>query len=132
MAGMIMDGCGDGSAGLARIGYDRVAMTDLPDILHIDGDGQVRFKGSRIRLVEVVERFDEGHSAEGIVVDYYPTLTLAQVYRAIAYYLEHPAEVRELVNQNRAAVELLREGAAKGPTLAELRRRLAARRAEAS
>jgi uncharacterized protein (DUF433 family) len=108
-------------------------MTDLPEIFEIDLDGQIRFKGHRLRLIDVAARFDEGHSAEGIVADYYPTLSLAQVYRAIAFFLENENEVRALITKNAHAVEELKAGASPTPSLAELRRRLEAkRRAEAS
>jgi uncharacterized protein (DUF433 family) len=108
-------------------------MTDLPEIFDRHADGQPAFKGSRIRLIDVAERYDQGHAAEAILVDFYPTLTLAQIYRAIAYYLENETEVRGLIARNNAVVERLREGAAPAPALAELRRRLdGKRRAEAS
>ena len=108
-------------------------MTDLPDIFDIDPDGAIRFKGHRLRLIDVAARFEEGHSAEGIVADYYPTLSLAQVYRAIAFYLENEQEVRAMIAKNAQAVEQLKAGASPTPSLADLRRRLEAkRRAEAS
>jgi uncharacterized protein (DUF433 family) len=108
-------------------------MNDLPDIFERDADGRIHFKGSRIRLIDVAQRYDEGHAAEAILVDFYPTLSLAQIYRAIAFHLEHAAEIRMLIDQNEAAVERLRSGAAPTPSLAELRTRLERRRrAEAS
>ena len=108
-------------------------VTDLPDIFHRDTDGQIRFKGHRLRLIDVAARYEEGHAAEAILVDYYPTLSLAQIYRAIAYHLENEAEVRSLIDDNRRAVEGLRAQAPAAPGVADLRRRLEAkRRAEAS
>jgi uncharacterized protein (DUF433 family) len=108
-------------------------VKDLPDILYKDDDGEIRFKGHRLRLIDVAARFEEGHTPEGIVVDYYPTLTLAQVYRAIAFFLENEADVRALIAENARIVEGLKAAAAPTPSIEELRRRLAAkRRAEAS
>jgi uncharacterized protein (DUF433 family) len=108
-------------------------MTELPDIFERDEDGEIRFKGHRLRLIDVAARFEEGHSPEGIIVDYYPTLSLAQVYRAIAYHLENEAEVKALIAENKRVVDELRARASPTPSIEELRRRLEAkRRAEAS
>lgn len=108
-------------------------MTDLPDILYRNEDGEICFAGHRLRLIDVAARYEEGHSPEGIVVDYYPTLSLAQVYRAIAFQLENEAEVRALIAENKAAMAELASRPRTGPTPAELRRRMELRRpAEAS
>lgn len=105
----------------------------LPEIFDRDPAGEIRFKGHRLRLIDVASRYDEGHSPEAIVVDFYPTLTLAQVYRAIAYYLENQAEVAELIAKNDRMVEDLKSRASPAPSLLELRKRLEAKqRAEAS
>lgn len=108
-------------------------MSELPNIFERDADGTVRLKGHRLRLIDIAMRFEEGHSAEAIIADYYPTLTLAQVYRSIAFYLENEAEVRAMIDLNARTVEQLRLRAAPTPGVAELRKRLEARRrAEAS
>jgi len=49
-------------------------------------------RGSRVSLDSVVHSFLSGDSAESIR-DNFPTLTLEQVYGAIAYYLGHQAEI---------------------------------------
>lgn len=49
-------------------------------------------RGSRVSLDSVVHSFLNGDSAESIR-DNLPTLTLEQVYGAIAYYLGHQAEI---------------------------------------
>src|SRR5687768_12745459 len=51
-------------------------------------DGALRIAGTRVGLDTVVVRFQEGASPEKIVHSFL-TLTLAQVYGAIAYYLEN-------------------------------------------
>ncbi len=51
-------------------------------------DGAIRIAGSRVSLSSVVAGFQEGESPEKIVQSF-PTLTLAQVYGAIAYYLDN-------------------------------------------
>jgi uncharacterized protein (DUF433 family) len=108
-------------------------LTNLPDILRRDDDGVIRFERSRVRLVDVAKRYEEGHSPEAIVSEYYPTLTLAQVYRAIALLLENEADLRELLAQNSAATEQAQRAAKPAPSPAALRQRLSAlRRPEAS
>ena len=51
-------------------------------------DGALRMAGTRVSLSSVVVHFQEGQSPEEIVQSF-PTLTLAQVYGGIAYYLEN-------------------------------------------
>lgn len=108
-------------------------LANLPDILRNDADGVIRFVGSRVRLVDVAKRYEEGHSPEAIVSEYYPTLTLAQIYRAIALLLENQADCEALLAQHAAATEQAQRAAKPAPPLAALRQRLAAvRRPEAS
>ncbi|MBV7330619.1 DUF433 domain-containing protein [Chloroflexi bacterium TSY] len=49
--------------------------------------------GTRVALDSVVFAFRDGLSAETIAAECFPTLTLEQVYGAIAYYLRHRAEI---------------------------------------
>jgi uncharacterized protein (DUF433 family) len=72
----------------------------LPEFLYINPDDEIRFVGHRIRLIEVAARYDEGHSPEGIVLDYYPTLSLSLVHKAIAFYLENQPDVRAAIGRN--------------------------------
>jgi uncharacterized protein (DUF433 family) len=104
----------------------------LPEFLLQDSDGEIRFNGHRIRLIDVVSRYDEGHSPEGILLDFYPTLTLPLIHRAIAFYLDNHADVRSAIDKNAAEMERLSQQPRTTPTLAELRRRLAAKHREAS
>ena len=106
---------------------------DLPDFLYLDSDGEVRFKGHRLRLIDVAARFDEGYQAETIAFDLYPTLDLALVYKAIGFYLDHQDEVKKIMEANQREIERAASQLRVGPTLAELRRRMEAKqRAEAS
>jgi uncharacterized protein (DUF433 family) len=52
-------------------------------------EGGYWIRGTRVSLDSVVVAFLQGLSAETIVTDCYPSLTLEQVYGAIAYYLAH-------------------------------------------
>lgn len=51
-------------------------------------EGALKITGTRVSLASVIIGFQEGESPEQIAQSF-PTLTLAQVYGAIAYYLEN-------------------------------------------
>jgi len=73
----------------------------LPVSPYIDPeDGALRIAGTRVGLDSVVAHFQEGRTPEQIVHSF-PTVTLAQVYGAIAYYLEN----KTLINDYFAEVE---------------------------
>src|SRR5438876_544268 len=55
-------------------------------------EGSFYLLGSRVPLAQVVLDFERGETAEGIRT-HYPTLTLEQVYGAIAFYLGHKEDV---------------------------------------
>ncbi len=96
----------------------------LPEFLLQDADGEIRFAGHRIRLIDVASRYDEGHSPEGIILDHYPTLSLPLVHRAIAFFLENQSEVRAAIAYNAAEIDRLSKQPRNTPTFVELRRRL--------
>jgi len=65
--------------------------------------------GTRVSLDSVVYQWREGLSAETIQEECFSTLTLAQVFGALAYYLEHQSEIDEYLKQEEANEELIRE-----------------------
>jgi uncharacterized protein (DUF433 family) len=107
---------------------------DLPPFLTRDPDGEICLTGHRIRLIDVAKCYDEGRSPEGILLDCYPTLNLALIHKAIAFYLENEAETRALMSQNEAEVarQMQESDARPHPNLEELRARMAARRRAAA
>lgn len=83
--------------------------------------------GSRISLATIVYSFLDGESAEAIQRGF-PSLTLGQVYGAIAFYLSHPEEARAyLAEENRGWAELEKSLV---PTDGKLQKRLQAERPE--
>ena len=64
--------------------------------------------GTRVSLDSVILAFLDGFSAEAIVSECFPTLTLEQVYGAITYYLAHRAEIDSYLQQADAEFEALR------------------------
>jgi uncharacterized protein (DUF433 family) len=96
--------------------------------LRVDESGAVRVGKTRVLMVLVVRAFLNGESAEGIV-ESYDSLSLAEAYAVIAYYLRHRAEVDEyLAEYEREGAEIRRQIEAVQGSQAGLRERLLARR----
>lgn len=73
----------------------------FPESPYIDQqDGALRIAGTRVGLSSIVAGFREGESPEKIA-ESFPAVTLAQVYGAIAYYLDN----KSLIDEHIAAVE---------------------------
>jgi uncharacterized protein (DUF433 family) len=95
--------------------------------LRLDADGILRVGGTRVTLDTVIGAFEEGATAEEIVMQY-DALSLRDVYGAIAYYLENPEEVAAYLRQQQEeAAEVRRQFEARSPQ-AGIRERLLARR----
>jgi uncharacterized protein (DUF433 family) len=93
-----------------------------------DEDGVLRVGDTRVLLDLVVHAFDDGASCENIV-DRCPSLSLANAYGAVAFYLNNREYVDEyLAERERDAQEIRRKIEASQP-MTEIRRRLEARRA---
>jgi len=63
-----------------------------------DLNGALRIAGTRVSLASVVIHFQEGQTPEQIV-ESFPTVTLAQAYGAIAYYLENEEPIKDYLAQ---------------------------------
>jgi uncharacterized protein (DUF433 family) len=98
----------------------------LPEYLSQDADGDIHVTGHRVGLHDVVFYYNEGYSPEALL-EAFPTLSLALVHKIIAFYLENADEVNAYVAECEAEIARQRAVAARGPDLAELRRRLAAK-----
>jgi uncharacterized protein (DUF433 family) len=94
----------------------------LPDFLTHDADDEIRLTGHRIGLYTVVRLYREGKTAEEIAEEL-PSLSLALVYKTLAFYLENRAEVDAYVDAYRAELERQEQIYRQGPSLEELQRR---------
>ena len=104
-------------------------IQDLPNPLRADENGVIRVGQSQVLLDVVIRKFHNGASAEGIA-NAYPTLELANVYAAIAYYLHHRGDVDEYLQARQKAAERLRQKIeATQPERFGLRAKLLARQA---
>jgi uncharacterized protein (DUF433 family) len=87
--------------------------------LRITDGGAVRVGKSRITLDLIVEEYDNGMTPEDMIRAY-DTLVLADVYAAIAYYLQHRDAVRAYMKCREDEANLLRaEIEAKHPPLSK-------------
>jgi uncharacterized protein (DUF433 family) len=98
----------------------------LPDFLTKDPDGYVHVTSHRIGLQDLVYFYNEGYSAE-MLLEAFPTLSLALIHKTIAFYLEQRADVDAYLAACQEDVARQRAVARQGPDLVELRRRLEAR-----
>ncbi|MBY0503012.1 MAG: DUF433 domain-containing protein [Bryobacteraceae bacterium] len=86
--------------------------------------------GTRISLDSVVHAFNEGQSPEAIQEDF-PSLKRAQIYGAIAFYLDHQAEINQyLVDTEREFEGKAIPMAAENPALGERLQRAKAKMGE--
>lgn len=97
--------------------------------LHQDETGTVRVIGSRVTLDTLIAAFKKGGTAEQIQ-DSFPSLSLRQIYGAIAYYLDHEGEVEDYSRERQAEAEAIRQQIESEPQYHEFREKIRRRRAE--
>jgi len=100
---------------------------ELPAFLTRHKYGEIRLTGHRIGLLHVVESYNEGMSAEQ-VAEFFPSLSLPLVRDVITYYQQNRAEVDAYVAACRAEIDRQAAETPPAPDLAEMHRRLAAKR----
>lgn len=87
--------------------------TEVQYVSDADGKmgGEARIAGHRIRVRDVVLARDlEGLLPEEIAASVYPSLTLAEVYSALAYYEDHREEIdRAAAEEERFVAEFRRQ-----------------------
>jgi uncharacterized protein (DUF433 family) len=99
---------------------------NLPDFLTSDRYGFVHFNGHRVGLRHVIDLYNDGYTPE-MLHDHFPTLTLALVHKAIAFYLDHTADVDAQIQHSNEQLKRQAAAAPPRPDAAELKRRMAAR-----
>lgn len=107
-------------------------MMNNGDDSYVELRENVRYvRGSRVPLESLVWLWRDGLSAETIR-EAYPTLRLAEVYGALAYYLDHQTEVEQELADGLARFEAQRStaDAADPARYAALRQRFVAARAQ--
>jgi uncharacterized protein (DUF433 family) len=98
--------------------------------LRVDESGAIRVGNTRVLFVLVVWAFQDGETPEGII-DMFDTLTLDEVYGAVAYYLRHKPEVEAYLEEyNRQAEAVLKKIEERQGNQSRLRQRLLAEKAK--
>jgi len=102
-----------------------IAAEPVP--LETGHDGVVRVRGSRVTLDTIVAAYRRGATAEE-VVQQYPSLTLADIYAVIAYYLRRQPEVDAYLEERRQDAHRVRQENETRSKPTDIREHLLARR----
>ncbi|MGV0023839.1 DUF433 domain-containing protein [Phormidesmis priestleyi] len=62
--------------------------------------GKPRISGHRIKVEDIVIWHERMGMSPDEIVDRYPTLTLSDVYAALAYYHDHLEEIRQQIRED--------------------------------
>jgi uncharacterized protein (DUF433 family) len=83
-----------------------IVFSHITKSLQVCG-GKACIDATRIRVIDVVQAQSEGYTPDQIRNLFAVTLTLAQVYSALAYADEHPQEIAaDFASEARAEVEI--------------------------
>jgi uncharacterized protein (DUF433 family) len=83
-----------------------IATEPIP--LETDADGVVHVGGTRVTLDTIVAAFEDGATAEEIVYQY-PSLSLADVYSVIGYYLQRRPDVEAYLRRRQQQADKVRQ-----------------------
>ena len=92
-----------------------------------EDEGVFRVKGTRVTLDTLIAAFNSGYTPEEIVLNY-DTLSLADVYSVIGYYLRHKVEVDAYLKKRQQEAQETRQLIEAHQNHANLRERLLARK----
>lgn len=114
--------------------YNQPVMTTLETAqtvpLSLAEDGTIRVTGSRVSLDSLLHHYKLGATAEQIAYKF-PSLRLADIHAAIAYYLNHRTAVEEYLAQQETEADAVQQAFEADPDyqarVGELRERLLAR-----
>jgi len=70
------------------------------EMLRSAGGVRAVIRGTRTGVDAVIGYSQAGYSPEEIAADVLPHLTLAEVYDALSYYVDHQSEIDHLLDQN--------------------------------
>lgn len=103
------------------MGYNE-RMDRTTQYVRQDEHGVMRVANTHVMLDSLIAAYELGHSPESIRAQY-PSLALNEVYGAITWCLEHPAEVEEYMNRQDAIWRNARSGtqANESPVVRRLR-----------
>ena len=94
----------------------------LPEFLTQEPQGYIHFAGHRVGLHQLLRLYNDGYSPE-MLLEYFPTLSLAVIHKAIAFYLENQAEIDRYIAAQQSLFQQQVAAAPRGPGIEELRKR---------
>lgn len=97
-------------------------MREHIEIAQGAGGPKARIAGHRIRVQDVAIWHEKLGMSPDEIVDSYPTITLADVHAALAYYWDHRDEIEHAIAEDHAFVQELRRSHT-GPLQEKLKRR---------
>lgn len=104
--------------------------TTMPVPLTLTKYGTIRISGSQVSLDSIVHHYKLGATAEQIAQKF-PSLSLADIYATIAYYLNQREAIEEYLRQQEAEADALQQHLESDPqyqtAMTEMRERLLAR-----
>lgn len=103
------------------------AAAPPPSPIRVDSAGTVRVGKTRVHLASVLYLHGEGATPEEIR-ESFPSLTLAEIYGAIAYYLHNRSKVDAHLDEHTAEAERVRREVESRPETKNLRSTLRARK----
>ena len=104
---------------------ENLATEQIPVVT--GSDGIIRVGATRVTLDAIVAAFQEGATAEEIAQQY-PSVSLADVYQVIGYYLRHSSELESYLTRRRGQSEETRRSNEERWSPDGVRERLLARR----
>lgn len=78
-----------------------------PVPLVVDSDGVARVRGTRVTLDTLIDAFKGGETAEELARQY-PTVSVADAYAIVAYYLHHQVDVDQYLEEGQKKADRLR------------------------
>jgi uncharacterized protein (DUF433 family) len=103
---------------------------ELPEFLTQSSEGEIRLAGHRIGLYHLIERYNDGESAE-MLASRYPSLPLALVHKVLGFYLDNQSDVDAYIAACTAVMDEQQHGSRRLDVNA-LRRRLASQKPPAT
>lgn len=82
--------------------------------------GKACIAGHRVRVLDIVVRHEHQGMTPDEIVSHFPTITLADVHAALAYYFDHIEEIQQEMRTERAFAEEFRPN---NPSLLEAKLR---------
>jgi uncharacterized protein (DUF433 family) len=80
------------------------------EIVQGAGGLKARIAGHRIRVLDVVIWHEKLGMSPAEILDQYPTLSLADIYAALAYYWDNRPEIESAILREQATVSRFKQG----------------------